>query len=425
MTGLSTTRKLSYAAGGAAMNLSNLVISQWLFVLWASGGPSSHVSPALFGSLFMLGRVTDAITDPLIGYWSDNARYRRGRRIPFIALGLLPFAVVFFLLWVPPIEGRHWLNAVYIALVIQTYFVLYTIVNTPYVSLLPEIAVEARDRINISTLQAVFVMLGTIVFGAMSLVLASGGWRAVGVVVAVVIVASYLPTVLAIRERPTLRHDVEGAPSALWPWLRTTLQHRAFLHLVAATSLCWFGLNLALMLVPFWVQDVLGLPEAAVAKLMAPFLISNILFFGVFNLLAKRFGKYRMFLVTLIGSGFALPLIALVGVFELGSPLILSMVAFGVVGAPVAGFLMLPFALLADVVDDDAKATGRRREAIFFGVQAIFQKTVIGASILVFGLLAENSGATALRTVAVVAGVACLLGAVAFVGYPLRSVDRR
>ncbi len=423
MAQLSIPRKLSYAAGGTAMNLSNLVISQWLFLLYAADREQALVPAALFGTLFMLGRITDAITDPLIGYWSDNARYRGGRRIPFIKWGLLPFAAVFWLLWTPPMAGQHWLNTVYVIALIQAYFVLYTVVNTPYISLLPEITSDRKERINISTLQAVFIMLGTIVFGAMGIVLKNWGWVAVGGVVAVVIVFSYAPTVLAIREKPLPPPSSEG-PAGLLPWLTTTLKNRAFLHLAVATSLYWFGLNLMLMLVPFWVVDVLGLEKDAVAMLMAPFLGANIVFFFVFNLLAKRLGKYAVFLFTLFGSALVMPLLAGVGVLPLGSDSVQSMIVMGLAGIPVAGFLMLPFAILADVVDEDETQTGCRREAIYFGVQAIFQKSAIGLSVFVFGIFVGTGGADSsggLRWIAGLAGLACAMGFVAFRGYPLRD----
>ena len=419
-------KKLSYASGGVAMNLTNLVISQWLFLLYASGGDQALVPPALFGLFFMLGRVTDAVTDPLIGYWSDNARYRLGRRIPFIRYGVLPFALVFFLLWTPPIDGPHWFNAVYVICLIQLYFILYTVVTTPYISLLPELTTDLKERINVSTLQAAFVMVGTVVFGVMGVILERWGWAAIGAVVALVTLASYTPTAFGIRERYQ-RTESAAAPVGLWRWLLTTLRNRPFLFLVCATSLYWFGLNLMLMLAPFWVVELLGLKKDAVSMLMGPFLATNIVFFVIFNLLAKRFGKYILFLATLLGTAVALPLLLFVGQLPFGTPFSQSMVVFGVVGIPVAGFLMLPFAILADVVDYDEARTGARREAIFFGVQAIFQKSAIGFSVFAFGLLVNYGDTLAsatelgLKAVSVVAGLACLIGFVVFLGYPIRD----
>ena len=427
------------------MNLANLVISQWLFLRYVSadaglqagaagstgGGVAAGlvlVPAALFGTIFMLGRITDAITDPLIAYWSDHTRSRFGRRLPFMVLGTLPLALVFFMLWVPPQGLTTGINALYIFVFIQLYFILYTVVVTPYLALLPELSDDKAERLNITTLQAVFIMLGTVAFGAMGFILQKWGWSAVGGLVALLIVISFLPTVLFIREKPLQARSASGAAArdGLLVWLKSTLGNRAFVYLLVATSLYWFGLNLVLMIAPYWVVQLLGLGQDAVSLLMAPFLISSVVFFAVFNLLAKKYGKYRMFVLTLLGTALIVPMLALVPHLGFGSATAQSMFVMGLVGVPVAGFFMLPYALLADVVDDDAQKSGQRREAIFFGVQAIFQKSAIGLSILVFGLMAET-GASAdggsLKRISFVAGLACLAALLAFWRYPLRDVQ--
>jgi len=428
VTQLGFGRKLSYAMGGIALNLTNLVISQWLFVLYVPSEQAALVPAAWFGAFLMLGRFTDAITDPLIGYLSDNTRTRLGRRIPYILFGMFPFALVFCLLWTPPVDHLHWLNTLYAFGLIQIFFVLYTVVCTPYISLLPEIASSAAERINISTMQAIFIMVGTVVFGGMGIILERWGWLAIGLVVAVLILISFLPTTLAIRERPPTPAPA-GAPHGLVAWIKLTLANRPFLYVAFSTSLYWIALNLVLMLVPFWVTDYLGLKKDAVSLLMAPFLVSNVVFFFVVNVLAKRFGKYLLFLITLIGSALVIPLVALVGHLPWGTPFVQSAVVFGLAGVPVAGFLVLPYAILADVVDYDEQHTGMRREAIYFGVQAIFQKSAIGISIVVFGLLVHfggpDSNALGLRIVAGLAGLACLAGFFVFLGYPLRADQTR
>lgn len=424
------------------MNLANLVISQWLFLRYVSAdsGLSSAadstadgaglvlVPAALFGTIFMLGRITDAITDPLIGYWSDHSRSRRGRRLPFIVLGTVPLALFFFMLWVPPAAMPVWFNALYVFVFIQLYFIFYTVVVTPYLALLPELSADIHERLNISTLQAVFVMLGTMVFGAMGLLLQKWGWSAVGGVVALLIVLSYLPTMLMIREDRSAdsakARKQQDAREGLASWLKSTLSNKPFVFLVAATSLYWFGLNLVLMIAPYWVVQILHLKQDAVSLLMAPFLLSSVVFFWVFNVLAKKYGKYLMFMLTLAGTALLVPLLALVPHFPVGSVTAQSMFVMALVGMPVAGFFMLPYALLADVVDFDEKSSGQRREAIFFGVQAIFQKSAIGLSILVFGFMAETNlqaDGGSLKRIAIIAALASLTALGAFYFYPLRD----
>jgi hypothetical protein len=92
----------------------------------------------------------------------------------------------------------------------------------------------------------------------------------------------------------------------------------------------------------------------------------------------------------------------------------------GLAELPVAGF-GLAFALLADVIDADTARTGIRREAIYFGVQAILQKSMIGFSVVAFAFLQRAPGTSGLVWTSLLAGTFCLCGLVFFLHYRLRN----
>ncbi|MCB1173453.1 MAG: MFS transporter [Leptospiraceae bacterium] len=427
-SGITHFQKLCYGMGGLAMNLTNLVISQWILKRYVPNVQAALVPVAVFSVIFMVGRITDAITDPLIGYWSDKLRHPRGRRNPFILYGVLPFAIIYFLLWVPPVDQMHWLNSLYAFIVIQLYFIFYTIVVTPYLALLPEITRDITARVNITTIQAYFVMLGTIVFALIGTLIKEFGWIWPGLLVAALTLVSFLPTPLSIREKATDRSADQG-PASLLVWVRLTFKNRPFIYLILSTSFYWFGLNLLIMLVPYWVQDFLGLNEDSVALLMGPFLGMNILFFLVFNILTRKLGKYYMYMLTCLGSALVVPVLTVVGATSLLDGFLAkqtqSIVAMGLIGIPVAGFLILPFAILSDIADYDEQLSGERREGIYFGVQAIFQKSMIGFSILIFGFVVL-SGTTSvnlagLSFLPLLCALSFLAAFVAFWRYPIRD----
>ena len=68
-----------------------------------------------------------------------------------------------------------------------------------------------------------------------------------------------------------------------------------------------------------------------------------------------------MFLTTLLGTGLTVILFSLVGFITIISPLIQTIIIMALIGIPVGGFMMLPFAFVADIVDEDEKNTGFRR----------------------------------------------------------------
>jgi GPH family glycoside/pentoside/hexuronide:cation symporter len=95
-------------------------------------------------------------------------------------------------------------------------------------------------------------------------------------------------------------------------------------------------------------------------------------------------------------------------------------------GISTSGFLMLPNALLADVVDYDAERSGERCEAIHYGVQSLFQKVTIGLSIVVSSALMFAGGSDlptilGLKLVASAAGIAALAAMAVFSAYRLKE----
>ena len=91
-------QKLIYGLGAFVNNLLAAAIGGMVIVLNLGLG----MNPALVGLLGALPRLTDAITDPLMGYISDNTRSRWGRRRPYIFVGAIIAGVVFALLWQLP-----------------------------------------------------------------------------------------------------------------------------------------------------------------------------------------------------------------------------------------------------------------------------------------------------------------------------------
>jgi GPH family glycoside/pentoside/hexuronide:cation symporter len=407
------------------MNLPDLMVMQWLLVRYVSPNGVHLVPKTLFGFIFLCGRITDGLSCSLIAHWSDACRSRWGRRLPFMRLGLAPFALVFFLLFSPPVDYEHWLNAIHAFILIQCYFILYGIVVTPYLALMPEITPDLKERVDLATSQSVFMVIGTVLFTMAGQVLKQWGWTVLAGAVTVLIILFYLPVAIRIRENPSSAPPGQE-PFSYFKSLGLAFRNRPCRFVLASTALYWFGLNGMIALVPYWTVNVLGRGENDVTMLMIPFVAVNVVFFFVFNALATRLGKYVMMLVTLLGSALVMMAMCLVGHLPFGSDFIQTALVIGLFGAPVAGFMVLPFAMLADVIDYDERLTGRRREAIFFGVQGIFQKLMLGMSMLTFTIVPYLGGTGAptvygLKLMAFLCGLASLAAFAVFIGYPLRE----
>jgi glycoside/pentoside/hexuronide:cation symporter, GPH family len=407
-----------YSLGALAMNLANLVLTEWFYERYVVGGVISTVA---FSVIILAGRITDGISDPFLAYWTDNTRSRWGRRIPFLLFGTLPFAVVSFLLWIPPQGATDIFRIGYATVMAQAYFLLYGLVVTPYLALLPEIAGSSSDRLNLTTGQGVAALAGTLCFAFAGLIVQHFCFVGLGVMVGLAILISYypIPFVITESERPP---GAKPSLNQLFQWIREVIGNATFLPLLISTSLYWFALNLLLMLVPRWVQVQLGMEKDAVTWLMLPFIAVNLIAFFIFNWIAKRFGKYRSFLLVFALTVLVFGLVGLSDRIQIGlSQFAVAQCIVGLAGVPVGGFGVLAFALLADVIDEDSNRRGLHREAIFFGVQAIFQKSMIGLSAVAFGWLQTFGSSQSFHGCAFLAAAICLAGLFAFARFPIRK----
>ncbi len=416
---------LLYATGGFSMHASNFLLSTWLIKFYTPGPDKHLIDPIFFGYIMLFGRIIDAVTDPLVGAWSDHHKGPRGRRVPFLLWGAPILGLSLWWSFTPPVAGQSVWNGVYLIAMMAIFFTFYTIVVTPYLAMLPELSSDSKVRVNLTTWQAGFVLLATIYVAALSgpMIQKLGYGTTMAISGVLILLTSWLPILVAPnKDTAESAHTEMSSLPVMWARSWGTLRSKAFRHILLSTSAFWFALNLLMASIALWVVNVLKGKEADVAVIMMPFIAANLLGFFIFNRMAHRLGKYKVFVVMFVMMAAVAPFWYLVQRLDGNWPYAHAMLLCFGLGFPLAAFQVLPFALLADVIDQDERENGVRREAIFFGMQAIFQKTSIGLSIVVMQYMRIHLGeVTALRLLGPLAGLFCVIGLLCWVGYPLRD----
>ena len=136
------THRLAYGAGAFVNNLLAAASGSMMIVLNLGLG----MNPALVGLLGALPRLTDAFTDPIMGYISDNTRTRWGRRRPFIFTGVFVAAILFALLWQLPSGKGEDFYFVWFLVGSILFYMGYTWWVTPWVALGYELTPDYHER---------------------------------------------------------------------------------------------------------------------------------------------------------------------------------------------------------------------------------------------------------------------------------------
>ena len=168
---LNFTTKLAYGSGdmGPAITANVLVFFLLYFCTNVAGLPAG-----MAGSILAIGKISDAVNDPIIGVLSDRTRTKWGRRIPWMLWGMIPFGLCFFCLWLVPNFSsdpniNNWCLFAYYVIVAILFHFSYTSVNLPYTTLTPELTQDYNERTNINSFRFAFSIGGSI----LSLILAS------------------------------------------------------------------------------------------------------------------------------------------------------------------------------------------------------------------------------------------------------------
>ena len=406
----------------------NQVITAWIMIFYTTGGPEGGalVPPFLVGLIVFLGRIIDAIADPVIARFSDNYEGRWGRRMPFMFFSGIILVGSFIALFHPIVAGEATGNVVYMAVFLSIYFISFTGYVCPYLALLPELARTSRERVNLSTYKAVFRMAGTgVALIGSGIIIGNYGYQNMAWIMGIIaLILLYTP--FSIKEKKYAH--TTPATMGLMDAIKNTLRNRPFVLYMAGCISFWFGGNIVLQSAPLYVTVLLQEGEGTTSLFYGAAGVVAAISFPIINYLSKTKGLKFMMSLSMLILSILLPLAYFIGQ-PLGSidPLIVALIGICLAGFPIATLFIVPDALVASIADLDEKYTGQRREAMYYGTQGLIMKGALGLSTLVIGTLFQLFGQTPEQPLGVqltgpVAGIFVIIGLLIFLHYPEEEV---
>lgn len=447
---MSLRRRIAYASGSAGFQITDRIVVAIAIFYYLPPGDSDLVPQVgqaqflgvltAFGAARLLGGLVDSLADPLVGWASDRSRSRFGRRRVFLLAGIGPMVLAPVLLFFPPGLPGSGLNFAWLTTLLAIYYIFFTAYVGPYLALLPEIAVNERERVSLSTLMAIVAVVVVGLYGGGWLAGVEAGRRGLGLdteqALRLVVVGSSalalvlcLGPIVAIDERRLVR---TAAVMSMRTALATTLRNRPFLVYLGAQILFVFGITLITPMGPYYAIAIAGRDEgfaALLALLPGPGVFLGFWWIGR---AAARHGPKKILVACATALGVLFSLQGLLVPDVPGGPHDRTnlLILFGVGalwGLPAAGFLVLPHVVLGQMIDLDAARTRAHRAAMYFGAQGLLTKWVyvLATALLAWLFIAfGNSSDRALGVVLVgpLAGLLCLASAAVYALYPERRV---
>ena len=381
-----------------AVNAANTFL---LFYLTAVCG----LPGALAGAALAIAQVFDAFSDPLIGFFTDNARSRIGRRHPFILAAVWPLALSLGLLFSIPHMAPGLPLFAYATAVLLVMRVSHSAFTLPYAALGAELVTDYAERSVMTTYRwsfniagaAICIALGLAVFmrgkeGLLDQAAYVGfGWSCAFVALAGGLVSGVSTLRLRHRLRPAPTRAEAPRLSSLPSEIADVFRNPSF-RVLFVTALVFFstqGMAVALGLHAnryFW-----KLPTPVIQNVLFANLAGLAIGLPLAGLILRRVQKHH---AAAVGIGaIALcqltpPVLRLTGVMTLeGPPLWYALGAFSMLAGCAMTCVVIPFwSMMADAADEHLFRFGSQREALYFAGLTLSAKAATGIGGLVAGL---------------------------------------
>jgi len=311
--------------------------------------------------------VWDAVDQPIFGYLSDSTRTRWGRRKPWIYAAMPLFVLTFVMIFAVP-EGLKGINLFAWFLVALILFeTVSTILWVNYGALFPELFKGDRVRARASAIQQGFQIVALLIGSAVTpIVFAAYGFQNMAILFALAFILFMWICMRTVNENEEARKE---PPLKFLAAFRETLKNKEFWIFNIANSFAQTVNGLLSSIIPFYAKYALKIDESQVSILLASVFVSVIPLVAVWYLIVRKFGGLHGWRLAMIV--YALSVIPLWFAQGLWSGIAAGVIA----GFGLSGFLVTPAVLSGQIIDRDAKKTGRRREGIYTAVAGFITRS--------------------------------------------------
>lgn len=399
--------RVAYGSGGIIPIALFNIAGQLMGLL---GNISLGLSAFWLGTIMIIPRLWDAVSDPIVGHLSDNARTRWGRRRPYILVGGLAVAFSFVAMWWVPRgpavqayfggeAAYNWFQLSYILVGLLLFFTACTVFEIPHGALGMEMSRDYHERTRLfsakSFLGNLFAMGTPWLIAITSLELFSGpggdlidGMRYVSIAIAAVLIPLAIWWFKTLRE-PGFTHVAAQEKTPFWMSMRTAASNRTFLILIGIVFTLAMGFNFVSLfnyyITIFYLYEgdvaaagpLLGIAGTvwAVTGLVAVFPL---------NFLSESFGKSRTMLIA-IGL-MCLAQVTKIYCYHPTYPYLI-LIPTVLLSAGMLMFFTLGASMVGDLCDEDELRTGTRSEGSYYSIYWWFIKMGTAFASFVTGVL--------------------------------------
>ena len=354
------------------------------------------INPGVAGTLLLITKAYDAVTDPVMGALSDRTSHRWGPRRPYLLLGSVLLSLSFAAFFnAPELSGTTLIAAMVLLLLLQSTG--YTVFAVPYLAMAPDIARDYDSRTRLMSLRVVFLIIGVMLGSVLGPIIVDLGGTprvgyallgsSLGVLVVICGLAAFFGT-----QRVQSPELSTGRSNVLSGSLRDAVavfRFQPFRLLTIIKLLQLVVLALMLACFPYFFQFVLQRPPADIGKYLLFFSLSGLFSIPFWRLIIGHYGKRNVYMAAIVAYGLGMLSWWFWQPAEADLFFYLRAIGLGILSN---GTLLCALSLLPDTMEYDRLKSDQNREGVMSGVFTTVEKISGALGPFVIGVLLQSMG---------------------------------
>jgi len=351
------------------------------------------------GIVMAVARVWDAVNDTFMGFIIDNTQSRWGKFKPWIVIGAISSAIVFFLLFQD--YGLHgWQFVTLFGVLYVLSGMTFTMNDISYWSMYPSFTTDPKEREGIAALARIFASLGMFIVVALVPIIyqnyAGGPKKAfflLALVIGLIFVGSQIAIFFGVKEPKNKITHVKQDKTKFKDLFGVIFKNDQLLVLIVSILLFNTGYFITTALgIYFFDYDFNRYGGAEFTMFMGVLAVSQLTSIALFPMISKKIGRKKLFLFSTIAV-----VIGYIIFFSAGNVIIdLNMFWIGLAGFVLfsgQGFIqVLVLVMLADTIEYGQWKLGTRNESIVFSINPFVTKMATAIQTLVVSITLAASG---------------------------------
>lgn len=380
---VSIREKICYAMGDAAANIAWRGVAAFLFIVYTD---EFGLNPAAVGTLMLIARFGDGVSDIAMGIVADRTKTRYGKYRPWMLWSALPLGVMLSMMFTCPESLSMTGRLVYAYVTYIVFTLVYTAQGIPYGALLSVMSADDRERTSIGSYKMVGAFAGGMAVQGLLIVLKDyfHSYTIPIYILSAVLVVLMPITFFGTRERVDPPKEQEND---LWADLKQLFVNVPWIVLLIVSLLynVYNSVKQGITIVYFthYVNR-----ELLCATYMTVLMLASIVGAGITSPLARRFGKRNLFVGALVVSGVVNSLLWFCGASDVS--LIFTLGILSELFAAI--FPTLCFVMLGDVADYSEWVNGRRATGLIYSATSFAMKFGGGIAGLIIGVVLARYG---------------------------------